>query len=82
MTQLLLRALFIVICVVAEGFFLYVIEGMLRELKRPSTLRVERPDTFVQTTRAAEQAPRSSSSRSRLGGYLHRKEGNPVQPGR
>jgi hypothetical protein len=57
MTQLVLRALLISICIIAEGFFLYVSQGMLRELKRPTTLKTERHDAFVRTTRAAEQAP-------------------------
>ena len=46
MTQLVLRALFIGICIIVEGFFFYVIQGMLRELKRSTTLKTEQPDAL------------------------------------
>jgi hypothetical protein len=46
MTQLVLRALFIGICIIVEGFFFYVIQGMLRELKRSTTLKTEQADAF------------------------------------
>jgi hypothetical protein len=38
MGQLVLRALFIAICVIADAFFVFVIHGMLGELKHRTKL--------------------------------------------
>jgi hypothetical protein len=38
MGALLLKALFVIICVVAVAFFVFVIHGMLQQLKRPKKL--------------------------------------------